>query len=103
MLEDYGNALSSTKNDSDFETQPYADTPLPYVEAPHVKMPSPSTATPSTPSDQPPASPTEENQLAAAYQLGNVLKCYKSEPTAFTTDDLPIAPATRRASGPNNS
>ncbi|MBO0796442.1 MAG: J domain-containing protein, partial [Ktedonobacteraceae bacterium] len=41
------------------------------------------------PSVQQPAPITEAARLAATYQLGNVLKYYKSGSTAFTADDFP--------------
>jgi branched-subunit amino acid transport protein len=85
MSEDYSHQPSSTEDGSDCELPPYADTPLSYVE-----QPSPSFKQ-SSPSAQQPAQLTEEAQLAAAYQLGNVLKHYKGQPSAFTTEGLPPA------------
>lgn len=87
MSEDYSHIPSSMQDGSNCEQQPYANTAPPYVEQPAAsfyEQPSPSV--------QQPASPTEEAQLAATYQLGNVLKHYKSEPTAFTTEGLPSTP-----------
>jgi hypothetical protein len=91
MLEDYSNTSSSLQNNSDLELQPYADadTPLPYME-----IPSPPSNEQPTPSVQQPAPLTEEARIAATYQLGNVLKLYKGESTAFTTDGLPSATRT---------
>ncbi|WP_220205038.1 DUF6585 family protein [Reticulibacter mediterranei] len=92
MSDDYSNATSSTEDSSEFEGPPY--TALPYIE-----MPSPPSHPQPAPSVQQGVPLTEEARLAAGYQLGSVLKCYKSEPTAFTTDGLPSVPATQRASG----
>lgn len=85
MSEDYSYTPPSTEDGSDGEPQPYADTPLPYVEQPsrfpHEEQPSPSA--------QQPSPFTKEAQLAAAYQLGNVLKRYKREPPTSTTSEFP--------------
>jgi len=96
MSEDYSNTPSSMQNNSDSEAQPYGDayTPLSYVEMP-AHLP-PSSNKQRTSSARQPAPPTEEDQLAATHQLGKVLKRYKSEPTAFTTDGLPSIPPVRR-------
>ncbi|MBO0782056.1 MAG: J domain-containing protein [Ktedonobacteraceae bacterium] len=96
MSEDDHNIPASPENWSDDEPQPYADTPLPYVE-----QPSSSSHEQPTHTVQQPAPLPEEARLAATYQLGNVIKRYKSDSTAFTTDDFPSsAPLTRVPSHP---
>ena len=99
MSEDSSKTPSSMQDRSDPEPQPYTDTPLQYAE------------TLSPPSHEPPASSAEqadplaptpltgEASLEAAYQLGEVLKRYKREPTAFTTDGLPSVPYTHGRTG----
>lgn len=103
MSEDYSHTPSSTEYRSDYEPQPYADVPLPYMErpsqSPHKEQSSPSFHEQSSPSVQQSAPLPEEAQLAAAYQLGNVRKRYKRGSTAFTTDDFPSAPITGGPSG----
>ena len=114
MSEDYSHTPSPTDDRSDCEAPPYADLSLPYEEQPlpssHEEQPSREEPSPtfywkslplyeqpspsarqSSSSTRHSTSPTEEDRLAATYQLGNVLKRYKSEPTAFTTDDFPSA------------
>ncbi len=87
MSEDYSNTPSPMEDRIDYEAQPYEDTELPYVEASSTSSSGQSTSS----SVQQPARPTEEARLAAAYQLGDVLKRYESESAAFTTDNLPSA------------
>src|SRR5581483_2905112 len=88
MPEDYSNTSSSMQGSDDPEPPSYTDVDisLPYLEKPSS---SPSSNEESLFLAPPPAPPTEEDQLAAKYQLGEVLKRYKSEPRAFTTDDFP--------------
>jgi hypothetical protein len=92
MSEDYSNTPLYMQNNSDSEMPPYADTPLPYVEMSSSTSNQRSTSSAWQSASFTPAPPTEEDRLAATYQLGEVLKRYKSEPTALTTEGLPSMP-----------
>jgi hypothetical protein len=74
MSEDSSQMPLSTEDMSGCESQPYEDAPLPYMErpsqSPHQEQSSPSFHEQSS---EQMASLIKEAQLAAAYQLGNLL------------------------------
>ncbi len=106
MSENYNDDTPSPLwHNNDSEPLPYTDTSVPYdTSIPYKEVPLPSSnmqhVVPPIEPPEPvapsatfePGSPSQQDKLAAAHQLGEVIGIYKNDPPLFTSEGLPRHP-----------
>lgn len=92
MSENYNDTPSPLWHNDDSESLPYTNSSIPYdVAIPYEEVPAPSSNAQRVVPPVEPAEPrplTEEDKLAAAHQLGEVISIYKNDPPLFPVIEL---------------